>query len=227
MSATGGVPARCRTGTYGATVRLILSSVRDGDDRETEMRRLAAVSLLLLTSASAAPAFADVLVTIDKSTQRMTVAVDGRDRYSWPVSTGVDGHDTPSGSFTPFRMDRDHFSREWDDAPMPNAIFFTEMGHAIHGTGHVAALGRPASHGCVRLSRAHSAELFALVKAEGMGHTQVVVEGDDLGGAGLVASDLDTAPRRSRHRARALENDDGGLYSDEVVPPSLAGDDAD
>ena len=190
------------------------------------MRRLAAVSLFLLTSVSAGPAFADVLVTIDKATQRMTVAVDGQDRYSWPVSTGVDGHDTPSGSFTPFRLDRDHFSREWDDAPMPNSIFFTAMGHAIHGTGHVAALGRPASHGCVRLSRAHSAQLFALVKAEGLGHTQVVVEGDDLGGPGIAAADLDAAPHRSRRRAPALDEDEGGLYSDEVVPPRSAEDDA-
>jgi hypothetical protein len=154
----------------------------------------------------------------------MTVAVDGQDRYSWPVSTGIEGHDTPSGSFTPFRMDRDHFSREWDDAPMPNSIFFTEMGHAIHGTGHVAALGRPASHGCVRLSRAHSAELFALVKAQGMGHTQVVIEGDDLGGAGVIASDLDATPHRVRHRARVPHDEEGGLYSDEDAPPPPADD---
>lgn len=188
------------------------------------MRRLAALSLFLLASASAMPASAEVLVTIDKTTQHMTVAVDGQDRYSWPVSTGVAGHDTPSGSFTPFRMDRDHFSREWDDAPMPNSIFFTEMGHAIHGTGHVAALGRAASHGCVRLSRAHSAELFALVKAEGMGHTRVVIEGDDLGEPDLAAtSDLDAVPHRARRRARAVE-DDGALYSDEVVPEPAAED---
>ncbi len=187
------------------------------------MRRLAALSLFLFASASAGPAVADVLVTIDKTTQRMTVAVDGQDRYSWPVSTGVAGHDTPSGSYTPFRMDRDHFSREWDDAPMPNSIFFTGMGHAIHGTGHVAALGRPASHGCVRLSRAHAAELFALVKAEGMAHTQVVVEGDDLGGAGLLASDLVATPHRARHRLRDFE-DDGSLYPDEVAPSSSADD---
>ena len=186
------------------------------------MRGLAAVSLFLLASVSTGPAVADVLVTIDKATQRMTVAVDGQDRYLWPVSTGVAGHDTPSGAFTPSRMDRDHFSREWDDAPMPNAIFFTDMGHAIHGTGHVAALGRPASHGCVRLSRAHSAELFALVKAEGMGHTQVVVEGDDLGGAGIVASDLDATPRRARHGVRADDGDGGSLDADEVAPPALS-----
>ncbi|WP_237477905.1 L,D-transpeptidase [Lichenibacterium dinghuense] len=180
------------------------------------MRRLSTLILFALASAAVLPgtASADVLVTIDKATQRMNVAVDGQDRYSWPVSTGVPGHDTPSGSYTPFRMDRDHFSKEWDDAPMPNSIFFTEMGHAIHGTGHVAALGRPASHGCVRLSRAHSAELFALVKAEGMGHTRVVVEGDD----GSVAEPAETAmaaPRYGRARYDRVDDGAGGYYADD------------
>ena len=188
-------------------------------------------SILLLSAfvsvaALPATASADVLVTIDKATQNMTVSVDGQDRYSWPVSTGAAGHDTPSGSFQPSRMDRDHFSKEWDDAPMPNAIFFTDMGHAIHGTSHVAALGRPASHGCVRLSRAHSAELFALVRAEGMAHTQVVVEGEDLGGADLSTADYDAAPHRTRGRARAMTQDDDASYPDGTAAPLASDDDA-
>ena len=172
------------------------------------------LSALAAAALLPAAASADVLVTVDKATQHMTVAVDGQDRYSWPVSTGVADHDTPSGSFQPSRMDRDHFSREWDDAPMPYSIFFTGMGHAIHGTGHVAALGRPASHGCVRLSRAHAAELFALVKAEGLGNTRVVVEGDDAGGAEPV----DPAVEETRYdRARYGQDayGDGGLYADD------------
>ncbi len=184
---------------------------------------LAAISAVAVLPAAAS---ADVLVTIDKATQHMTVAVDGQDRWSWPVSTGAAGHDTPSGSFQPSRMDRDHFSKEWDDAPMPNAIFFTDMGHAIHGTSHVSALGRPASHGCVRLSRAHSAELFALVKAEGMGHTHVVVEGDDLGGQDLASSDLDATPHRARHPARqTLQEDEDALSADQTALQPLPADD--
>lgn len=77
---------------------------------------------------------ANVTIIIDKSAQKMTVTVNGEDRYTWPVSTGRDRYDTPSGDFQPFRMEKDHFSREWDDAPMPNSIFFTKIGHAIHGT---------------------------------------------------------------------------------------------
>ena len=37
-------------------------------------------------------------------------------------------------------MARKHFSREWDDAPMPHSIFFTRIGHAIHGTTYTGKL---------------------------------------------------------------------------------------
>ena len=132
---------------------------------------------VIAVCAFALPVRAAVLIQIDKSTQRMTVSQDGRALYNWPVSTGQNGYDTPSGSFTPFRMEKDHFSREWDDAPMPNSIFFTERGHAIHGTEHVRNIGRPASHGCVRLEPQNARVLFALVKQEGMKNTQVVLTG--------------------------------------------------
>jgi hypothetical protein len=125
----------------------------------------------------ASPSLANVVIMIDKSSQRMTVAVDGVPRYVWPVSTGRGGYATPSGSFKPFRMEADHYSKEWDDAPMPHSIFFTKIGHAIHGTLEAKNLGRAASHGCVRLSTANAATLYALVKAEGMNATKVVVTG--------------------------------------------------
>jgi len=125
---------------------------------------------------------ANILITIDKSTQHMSVAVDGAERYDWPVSTGRPGYDTPNGTFRPNRMDADHFSQEWDNAPMPHAIFFDNLGHAIHGFFDVKHLGLAVSHGCVRLSPANAATLFALVKAEGMGETRVIVAGRTPGG---------------------------------------------
>jgi L,D-transpeptidase catalytic domain len=131
---------------------------------------LAAVTL-------AVPARANIMIIIDKSAQKMTVTVNGEERYVWPVSTGRDGYDTPSGEFQPFRMERDHFSREWDDAPMPNSIFFTKIGHAIHGTYEARNLGRPVSHGCVRLSTQNAATLYALVKDEGVFNTRVRLTG--------------------------------------------------
>ena len=134
--------------------------------------------------AFAVPASAKLLIHIDKSAQRMTVSHDGARLYVWPVSTGVRAHDTPGGSYTPFRMEKDHFSREWDDAPMPHSIFFTRQGHAIHGTQHIRNIGRPASHGCVRLEPENARVLFGMVKQEGLGNVRVVLSGTVPGGGG-------------------------------------------
>ena len=140
---------------------------------------LAVMSSLWLWIAPPLSASADVMIRVDKVSQRMLVLVNGQQLHAWPISSGASGYDTPSGSFRPLRMERTHFSREWDDAPMPYSIFFTPDGHAIHGTNHGRQLGRPASHGCVRLAPRQAATLFALVRAEGLASTQVVVEGDD------------------------------------------------
>jgi hypothetical protein len=135
---------------------------------------VAACAAVVLFSVSAEAA---ILISIDKSLQQMTVSVDGARRYTWPVSTGRGGYATPSGNFKPFRMEADHYSKEWDDAPMPHSIFFTPKGHAIHGSFETRRLGTAASHGCVRLSPANAKVLFALVRAEGMGNTKVVLTG--------------------------------------------------
>jgi lipoprotein-anchoring transpeptidase ErfK/SrfK len=132
---------------------------------------------ILIAFAVTGVAEAGVLVTIDKASQRMTVTVDGKRKYVWPVSTGRLGYSTPSGTYHPFRMEPDWFSKEWDDAPMPHSIFFTARGHAIHGTYQTGRLGRPVSHGCVRLAPGNAATLYALVEKRGMGNTTVVVTG--------------------------------------------------
>lgn len=154
----------------------------------------------LLTVAAPA-AQAELLIAVDKDAQRMSVSVDGESRYNWPVSTGVAGHDTPNGRYRPFRMEKTHFSREWDNAPMPHAMFFTQVGHAIHGTTHTRRLGTAASHGCVRLSQRNAATLFALVKQQQMANTRVVIEGsvDDA----PVAEARRSVPVRARGRAWA------------------------
>jgi hypothetical protein len=117
----------------------------------------------------------------------MTVSVDGRPLYTWPVSTGKAGYDTPNGKFKAFRMERDHYSKEWDDAPMPHSIFFTTKGHAIHGSTDTRRLGSPASHGCVRLLPANAKKLFELVEQEGVLNTTVVLTGVAPAGAPAVA----------------------------------------
>jgi hypothetical protein len=135
----------------------------------------------------ALPAQAAIVVNIDKSSQQMTVSVDGEQRYVWPVSTGRRGYDTPNGVFKANRMDADHLSQEWDNAPMPHTIFFDMHGHAVHGFFDVKHLGMPVSHGCVRLSPDHAATLFDLVKAEGMSQTTVVVSGQTPANGTMVA----------------------------------------
>jgi hypothetical protein len=135
---------------------------------------IAAAAVLIFGQA----ANADLSIKIDKTSQRMTVALNGRQLYTWPVATGGRGYDTPSGTFKPFRMEIDHTSDEWDDAPMPYSIFFTRTGNAVHGTYEQRSLGRAVSHGCVRLSVKNAATLWKLVKQEKMANTTVVVSGE-------------------------------------------------
>jgi lipoprotein-anchoring transpeptidase ErfK/SrfK len=119
---------------------------------------------------------AGVLITVNKSTQQLSVAVDGAPRYVWPTSTARWGYSTPNGTYRPERLERKWYSRKYDWSPMPYSIFF-DGGYAIHGSYEISHLGRPASHGCIRLHPRHAAVLFALVR-ENMGSTRIVVTGE-------------------------------------------------
>ena len=146
------------------------------------------IAVAALTLFAAGTAQAKVAITVDKDNQQMTVAVDGVETYRWPVSSGLPSYETPNGSFRAFRMEEDHYSKEFDEAPMPHSIFFTKTGHAIHGSFDIKNIGRPASHGCVRLQPENAAKLFALVRAEGVLNTTVVLTGQIPRSAPLVAS---------------------------------------
>ncbi len=128
-----------------------------------------------------------IIVNIDKGLQQMTVFVDGIEQHNWPISTGKRGYSTPSGTYTASSMNEIWYSKEWDNAPMYNAVFFTKKGHAIHGTDEEKNLGKPASHGCVRVSRENAKTLFALVDANGLSNTQVVLTGVTPGGEAKIA----------------------------------------
>jgi lipoprotein-anchoring transpeptidase ErfK/SrfK len=146
-----------------------------------------------LVCAAAEAALANILIQIDKPTQTMTVAVDGQVRYRWHVSTGATGYDTPAGSYTAFRMEVMHYSREWDNAGMPHSVFFTKRGHAIHGSNH-PGLGTAVSHGCVRLSLPNAATLYGLVQARGVAQTKVIVRGSNPPGVTVPSQ----PPRQKR-----------------------------
>ena len=116
---------------------------------------------------------AKVEIVVDKAKQTMTVYVDGQKRYEWRVSTGRAGYTTPSGTFRPSSMHRMAISVKYGNTPMPHSIFFTSVGHAIHATTAVRQLGHVASHGCIRLSPANAAALFALVEQMGLANTRI------------------------------------------------------
>src|SRR4029077_15718698 len=145
-----------------------------------------------------------VLINIDKAKQKMTVFLNGVEKYDWPISTGQARYPTPSGTYTATSMNEIWYSKEWDNAPMPHSIFFRKDGYAIHGTYEAKNLGRPASHGCVRISRENAATLYALVKKVGLKNTEVVLAGVTPGGEQRVARSA--GPRYSQARADRSES---------------------
>jgi hypothetical protein len=128
-----------------------------------------------------------VLINIDKAKQKMTVFLNGVEKYDWPISTGRAGYSTPSGTYTATSMNEVWYSKEWDNAPMPHSIFFRKDGYAIHGSYEVKNLGKPVSHGCVRISPENAATLYALVEKNGLKNTEVVLTGVTPGGEYKVA----------------------------------------
>lgn len=152
------------------------------------MKKLIAVlgALLAMAIAMAAPAQADtagtnkrkpeaaVQIVVDVSNQSMSVNVDGWPYGRWRVSTARDGYHTPRGSWRPFALKKVYYSRKYDNAPMPNSIFFLG-GYAIHATYYVKQLGRPASHGCIRLHPDNAAKLYTLVQKHGLGSTRITI----------------------------------------------------
>jgi lipoprotein-anchoring transpeptidase ErfK/SrfK len=124
---------------------------------------------------SAIPAHASTIVAkVDISDQRMQVFINGWPRYSWAVSTARSGYRTPVGTYNAVRMEKMWYSRKYDMSPMPHSIFF-KGGYAIHGTNYLKRLGTPASHGCVRLHPDNAAQLYSLVRENGMANTQILV----------------------------------------------------
>ena len=129
----------------------------------------------LLVMASTQPSQASVTAKISLAQQRMEVHIDGKLTHTWAVSTGAEGFETPAGTFTPYWLDKNHRSQKYDDAPMPHAVFF-RGGYAVHGTTSIGRLGRPASHGCVRLSPSNARHFFELVQQHGMSASKIIID---------------------------------------------------
>jgi hypothetical protein len=138
----------------------------------------------------------------------MIVKVDGQTQYSWPISSGVAAFPTPTGTFRPQRMEKMWYSRKYDMSPMPHAVFI-HGGVAVHGTYHASALGRAASHGCIRLSTAHAATFYKLVKKHGMARTRVTVYGRPA-----WRNDSAIASRSDSRRDRYADNQGSWFWGD-------------
>lgn len=128
----------------------------------------------LTEAATKSKAQPEVEIHIDISNQMMRVEVNGWTYGRWKVSTARDGYYTPRGSWRPFMLKKMHYSRKYDNSPMPNSIFFLG-GYAIHATYYVNQLGRPASHGCIRLHPQNAAKLYSLVQKHGMKSTRITI----------------------------------------------------
>jgi lipoprotein-anchoring transpeptidase ErfK/SrfK len=140
------------------------------------MRRLVVAFLAFLFVQIHSPsAFAaNLIANISLSSQTMTVSQNGIVRYRWKVSTARKGYVTPKGSWSAKWLSRNHRSRKYDDAPMPYAVFFNG-GYAVHATFDLKRLGRPASHGCIRLHPENAAAFFSLASQYGLKNTRIVV----------------------------------------------------
>ncbi|WP_306120498.1 MULTISPECIES: L,D-transpeptidase [unclassified Roseitalea] len=141
------------------------------------MKRFVASLLLvlavLLAGVSSSLA-ARLVAQVNLSNQTMTVKKNGRVLYRWAISSGRKGYRTPTGTYSPKRMHKMWYSRKYDMSPMPYSIFF-RGGYAIHGTNYVSRLGRPASHGCIRLRTSHARTLYNLTRQVGPANMRVSI----------------------------------------------------
>ena len=113
-------------------------------------------------------------VVVSLKDQAMHIWIDGRLARKWTISTGAEGFDTPPGHYRPERIYEDYYSKQYDLARMPHAVFF-HRGYAIHGTYNIFTLGVPASHGCIRLPRSQSKTFLKMVQERPRGNVSIEV----------------------------------------------------
>lgn len=111
-----------------------------------------------------------VTVIVSLATQKAYAYRNGVAIGVSTVSTGSDGHATPTGVFTVLQKDADHVSNLYKDAAMPFMQRLTWGGIAMHA-GNLP--GYPASHGCIRLPPAFAKLLFGITR---LGITVVITQ---------------------------------------------------
>lgn len=134
-----------------------------------------------------------LVARIDLTRQRMHVTSNGKVVGSWKISSGKLGHETPPGRFRPKWSSKMHYSRKYNNSPMPYSVFFNG-GIATHGTNYTGRLGGAASHGCIRLRTGNARKFYNLVHRHGYKRTRIIVTGR--------AKINRTASRRASHKVR-------------------------
>ena len=140
------------------------------------LNRLSAVMVIagFMLAVTGTVSWADVVARVDLSSQTMHVKVNGRTYARWKISSGRRGFRTPTGTWRAKWTTKMHYSSKYDYSPMPYSVFY-HRGYAVHGTNYVRRLGRPASHGCIRLHTANARKFYNLVKRHGRRNTVIKV----------------------------------------------------
>ena len=148
------------------------------------------------------PSASDPQITLvlkaDLAAQQLTVLEHDAVVNVWPISSGMDGYPTPTGSFQPKSANRMWYSRQYNWTPMPYAVFFSR-GVAFHGTDATSRLGTSASHGCIRLATSNAAELFDLVHKHGFERTSIIVFGTPKHDRAAMVRRATSVKRESLH----------------------------
>ncbi|WP_036857961.1 L,D-transpeptidase family protein [Erythrobacter cryptus] len=110
---------------------------------------------------SAAPATGQLVITVDLEARVLSAFRDGHEIGTAVVLVGTPSHPTPLGVFPVLDKSRQHFSRKYDNAPMPWSLWLTRTGIAIHGS---PVMNGYASHGCIGVPDEFAAKLFEATK---------------------------------------------------------------
>ncbi|MFF1609390.1 L,D-transpeptidase [Amycolatopsis sp. NPDC058278] len=104
---------------------------------------------------AAAAAASGTAACVDLSAHKAWLLEGGKVVYGpVPMLPGRKGNETPTGAFHVLSKEKMHLSKEFDNAEMPNSVFFYP-GDAFH-TGSLSVY----SHGCIHLSAGASLKFF-------------------------------------------------------------------
>ncbi len=186
----------------------------------TEAPAAPAAPVVAAAPAKPLPPAITLTANINLTTQRMTVSVHGKPVHTWAISSGAHGFETPTGNFKPQWQSKLWYSRTYDNAPMPHAVFFND-GIAVHATTSIGRLGSPASHGCIRLSPANAEKFYALVSRHGNVHTKIAVTGRGYTNEQIAARRSRDQIAQANVRSNSFQQYNGqGYYANQPKQPA-------